>query len=443
MIQDAGTGGPPRRFLAGRTPMERRLVVSFSILSFGTGLSLSVLAVYLVRQLHAGPAAYGFAMGVAALCGMAAGPVAGRLADRWNARRGYAVLVWTMSLATALLAVADEWAAFVLVSLLTICGRGGAAVLGALVGREVPADRRVGYRAVVKTAGNAAMLAGLGLGGVVLSIDARPLFRGCFLLEAVTLAAAGVVIRTSRAGAPVPAASPSPASSPAPSPAGADPVRRRGVRAVCRDRRFLALTGVNCVVLLYSPLLTVGLPLWISAQAPSLLWLVSVATALNTGATLMLQIPVARTVSGARAARRAGVRGTVLLGAGIAMFALAGAVPGPAAKTLVLLLLALVVAAGEVLYSASSWELVYALAPADSIGEYQGVYNVGLDVNMLVAPVLFAWLAGGRHPLWWLAVAAVFAGCAALLRAIVGAGGAPVPEGDGAGLAVADSAEAG
>lgn len=399
-----------RRFLAARPSTERRLVVSFSILSLGTGLSLSVLAVYLVRQLHAGTAAYGLAMSVAALCGMVSGPVAGRLADRADTRRTYAVLVWTMAVATGLLAVADEWVAFVLVSILMMCGRGGAAVLGALVGWEVPAERRVGYRAVVKTASNAAMLTGLGLGAVVLSIDSRPLFRASFLVEAATLLAAGALIGTSRGSGT--AAPPKPMIATVP--------ETRPARAVYRDRRFLALTSVNAVVLLYSSLLTVGLPLWLAAQAPTLLWLVAAVTAVNVVAVLLLQIPVSNAVKDIPAAVRAGTRGTVLVGAAIAMFALADVVHGTVAKASVLILLGLVVAGGEVLYAASSWELVYALAPEESLGEYQGVYNMGLDVSMLMAPILFAWLAGGHHTPWWLALAAVFLICAALLPAIVG-----------------------
>jgi MFS family permease len=425
-----------RRALADRTPMERRLVVSFSILSLGTGLSLSVLAVYLVRQLHAGSAAYGVAMSVAALCGMAAGPVAGRLADRANTRRTYAALVWTMAVATALLAAADEWVAFALVCVLMMCGRGSAAVLGALVGREIPPDRRVGYRAVVKTASNAAMLAGLGLGAVVLSIDSRSLFRAAFIVEALTLLTAGALIGPSGGGTTASSGS-APGVGQTVNAVGRE---RQRSHSAYRDRRFLALTGANSIVLLYSSLLPIGLPLWIAAQAPSLLWLVSVVTGLNVGVALILQIPVAKGVKGTPAAVRAGAQGTALLGVGIAMFALAGTVHGMAAKAIVLVLLGLVTAGGEVLYAASSWELVYTLAPQERIGEYQGVYNMGLDVSLLMAPVLFAWLAGGRHTPWWLAVAAVFLVCAALLRPIVGAQGrAPTPRGDRA--AAVDSTE--
>jgi hypothetical protein len=408
-----------RPLFVGWHPLERRLAVSFSILSLGTGLSLSVLAVYLVRQLHAGPATYGVAMSVAALCGMVSGPVAGRLADRADTRRTYASLVWTMAVATGMLAVADEWAAFALVCLLMTCGRGSAAVLGALVGREVPAERRVRYRAVVKTLSNAAMFMGLGLGAVVLSIDSRSLFRASFVVEALTLCVAGALVGTSPSRGT--------ASAGASDGQGAQketrPKRRQG-RGVRHNPWFLGLSAVNACVMLYSSLLTVGLPLWIAAQAPSLLWLVSVVTAINLAAVLLLQLPASNKINDARAAVRAGARGALLLAAGVLMFPLAEAVDGHAAKAALLIVLGLLVAGGEVLYSASSWELVYALAPSESLGEYQGVFNLGLDVSMLVAPALLAWLAGGRHALGWFAVAGGFGACALLIRPIAGRAGA-------------------
>jgi hypothetical protein len=84
-----------------------------------------------------------------------------------------------------------------------------------------------------------------------------------------------------------------------------------------------------------------------------------------------------------------------------------------------------------VLYSAASWELVYALAPDDATGEYQGVYNAGLDLSMLVAPTLFAWLASGRHTPEWLVVAGLFVLCALLLRPVAGRGTPPGKSGGG------------
>lgn len=409
---------------SGRSAVEQRLVVSFAILSLGTGLSMSVLAVYVIRQVHASPAAYGAAMSAAALCGMVSGPLAGRVADRADARHAYAGLVGTMAAATALLAVADEWLTFVLLCLLVTCGRGSGAVLGALVGREVAAESRVRYRAVVKTASNAAMLAGLGLGAVVLSVDSRPLFRVSFLVEASTLCLACFLVATAPRGA-VGTGGPAPAAAPEEQAAAAS-------RKVYRDARFLTLSAVNALFLLYSSLLTVALPLWIAARASSLLWLVSVVSALNLAIVLLLQVPVTRSVSDRRSAIRVGRRGGFLLGAGVLMFAVAGQVHGDGSKAAAIIVLAVLVAVGEVLYSASSWEFLYALAPADSLGEYQGVYNLGLDVSMLVAPALFAWLAGGTHTVPWLAVAAAFAGGALVLRPVVGSGPAAAAQAPGA-----------
>ncbi|HEV2887353.1 MAG TPA: MFS transporter [Jatrophihabitans sp.] len=386
-------------------------MLSFSILSLGTGMSMSVLAVYIVGQLHASTVAYGVTMSVAALCGMIAGPVAGRLADRAGTRRTYATLVWTMAVATALLAVATEWMALVLVCLLFSCGRGSAAVLGALVGREVPADRRVQYRAVVKTFTNLMMFVGLGLGAIVLSFDSRPLFQASFVVEALTLGTAGALM------ANLPSRAAAGPQDPVASAAESAPAAARRAH---RDVRFLMLSAINAFILLYSAMLTVALPLWIVAQAPTLLWFVSVVVAVNLAAVLLLQIPVSKRVSGASSAVHAGRRGALLLGAGVLMFPIAEAMHGERPKAGVLIALGLLIAVGEVLYSASSWELVYALAPKEALGEYQGIYNMGLDVSMLVAPSLFAWLAGGQHTGPWLAVSAGFAACALLLGPVVG-----------------------
>ncbi|WP_435174221.1 MFS transporter [Actinacidiphila sp. bgisy145] len=407
-----------------RPPLERRLILSFGILSLGTGMSTSVLAVYLVRQLHASAGAFGVTMSLAALCGMVSGPLAGRLADSGSARRTYARLVCTMAAATGLLAVVNAWTAFGLICLLFICGRGSGAVMGALVRREISADRRVRYRAMVKTVSNAAMLIGLSLGGVVLSVNSFALFRTSFVVEAVTLCTAAFLVATAPSGSPQTLIADDPAdqSTAAETADIAGAPSQTGRRTVYRDGRFLVLAALNAFLLLYSSVFSVALPLWISAQASSLLWLVSVVSALNIGVVLLLQVPVSRNLSGAVAAVRAGRRGGILLGGGLAMFAVAGSVHGTGPKVAAIVLLSLLVAGGEVLYSAASWELVYTLAPPESVGEYQGVYNMGLDVSMLVAPALFGWLASSRHTAAWLVMAGLFAACALLLRSIAGRG---------------------
>lgn len=401
---DANTATPDQHSRLGLTAFERRLTLSFGILSLGTGMSVSVLAVYFVRLLGVSASTLGLIMSTAALCGMVGGPIAGRIADRHDARRTYGALMVTMSIATGLLAIASAFAAAVLMCVLMASGRGSGAVMGGLVGREVAPDRRVRYRAVVKTVSNTAMIVGLGIGGLVLTVESRLLFQTSFLLEAVTLLFAGALMSTTprQANAPINGES-------------ADEVDVTNAHpstpdrwAMLRHHRFLALVIVNAVVMLYSSVFSIAFPVWISAHAPSLLPLVAVLSMVNVAVVVLTQIPATRWIRDTRSAIQIGQVGIIGIGIGLALFGLAGVVGSPNGVAATLIALAVLVAFGEVLYSAASWELLYAISPEQSISEYQGVFNLGLDVSMFVAPMLFAWLAGEGQGLGWLFLAGAF-----------------------------------
>lgn len=310
----------------------------------------------------------------------------------------------TMSIATGLLAIASAFAAAVLMCVLMASGRGSGAVMGGLVGREVAPDRRVRYRAVVKTVSNTAMIVGLGIGGLVLTVESRLLFQTSFLLEAVTLLFAGALMSTTprQANAPINGES-------------ADEVDVTNAHpstpdrwAMLRHHRFLALVIVNAVVMLYSSVFSIAFPVWISAHAPSLLPLVAVLSMVNVAVVVLTQIPATRWIRDTRSAIQIGQVGIIGIGIGLALFGLAGVVGSPNGVAATLIALAVLVAFGEVLYSAASWELLYAISPEQSISEYQGVFNLGLDVSMFVAPMLFAWLAGEGQGLGWLFLAGAF-----------------------------------
>jgi hypothetical protein len=64
-------------------------------------------------------------------------------------------------------------------------------------------------------------------------------------------------------------------------------------------------------------------------------------------------------------------------------------------------LLALAVVVGEVFYTAGSWGLVYELAPEESLGQYQGFFNIGFDLSMMLGPALFAWLIADQSMVGW------------------------------------------
>lgn len=391
-------------------PQERLLAVSFSTLSLGTGLSTTLLALYLTRFIHVSAAAYGAGMSVAAIFGIVSGPVMGQLADRINSYRLYAALVWAMSFAMAAMTVASKWLALALLSVLLACGRGGAAVMGSLIGRALTPDRRVRYRAVVKSLSTVTMVIGMGLGGLVLAVGFKGAFQSGFVAEALTLVLAGVLVwRACPRGEVVLAG-----DSPQVTKSKHRQATRTGLAAI-RDVRFAAIIAINSVLMLYTPLLTVALPLWVAARMHASLLLVSVALVVSSVGVVLLQVPASRQVSGLRTAATAARKGGVLFGVAAATFPLAAAVHGDIIQLAVIVVLALALAGGEVLYSVGSWELVYCLSPEESLGQYQGLFNIGMDVSLIVAPTLFGLLTVVRSMLGWAIVSFVFVLAAVLI----------------------------
>jgi MFS family permease len=316
-----------------------------------------------------------------------------------------------MSLATAAFVVAGMWLAPVLLAMLTVCGRGSAGVLGAIIGRTVEKQRRVRYRAIVKSVSNAMMVVGIGLGAIVLAEGSRRAFQLGFVVEAVMFVVAGLLVRC--------AGSTSGLTAPPREPVTEDGgTAARSRWAVLRDRRFAALTAVNCLLSLPEPMLTIGLPLWVSAQMHAPLWVVSVALVVHTAGIVLLQIPAARGVSDVPTAARLGRRAALLFAVAAAMFPLGAVTDAALAATAVVAAIALAQVGGEVCYAAASWGLLYGLAPDRSLGQYQGVYNVGFDVAMMVGPVLFGWLAATGSRAGWAVLAGAYVTAALLVTRI-------------------------
>lgn len=95
--------------------------------------------------------------------------------------------------------------------------------------------------------------------------------------------------------------------------------------------------------------------------------------------------------------------------AACAVFALSsGASPWVAAGVLVLGSVLQVIA--EMGQSAGSWQLSFDLAPADRVGEYQGLFGTGVTVARTLGPLVLTWLlVGWGTPGWLLLGAAMVA----------------------------------
>jgi MFS family permease len=158
--------------------------------------------------------------------------------------------------------------------------------------------------------------------------------------------------------------------------------------------------------LLRLPLLSLALPLWITERTGAPAWLASGLFVLNTLTVTLFQIRAARAVTGLGSALRVLRRSGLVMFASCAVFALsAGRSAWPAAMILVAGTMLQVVA--EMQQSVGSWQLSFALAPDDRMGEYQGFFGTGVTVARTLGPLVLTWLLLGWGTSGWLLLGAL------------------------------------
>ncbi|MER6627902.1 MFS transporter [Streptomyces sp. NPDC000987] len=412
-------------------PAGPRRVLALAQLShsIGDGAYYVTSALFFTRVVGLAPARVGLGLTLAWAAGSAAGVPLGRLADRRGPRGTAVLLASATAIAVASFLVVRGFVPFVAAACAYATAQSGlAAARQALLAGLVPAGERTGLLARLQSTLNAGLAVGAGLGGLALQAGTREAYLAVLALDAVSFAtSAGMLSRLpSVPPAPSPTSSaPSPTSS-APS-VPSVPVRRRDSRGVLRDRPYALLALLNAVLLLRMPVLSLGLPLWITERTGAPVWLVSALFVLNTVGVTLLQVRAARSVTGLASATRVLRRaGWVMFGA-CAVFALsAGVSPWLAVGVLVLGAVLQVVA--ETGQSAGSWQLSFDLAPAGRVGEYQGFFGTGVTVARTLGPlVLTSLLVGWGAPGWLLlggvTVAASYAMGPAARRAAAGRAG--------------------
>src|SRR5439155_21842572 len=123
--------------------------------------------------------------------------------------------------------------------------------------------------------------------------------------------------------------------------------------AVLRDKPYAVLTGLNTIMLLHVPMMTLAIPLWIVQRTDAPRWMVSALLVVNTVTVVLFQIRVARRVVDLRSAARSTRFAGVLLLAACVVFALTSLGLKAWIATVVLLAAALLQAAGEMAQSAA------------------------------------------------------------------------------------------
>ncbi|WP_432158242.1 MULTISPECIES: MFS transporter [unclassified Streptomyces] len=362
--------------------------------SVGDGAYYVCSVLYFSRVIGLSPTQIGAALTVGWALGAVAGVPVGHLADR-RGPRGIAII---MSLATgaaiaSLLFVRGYPAFLAAVCLYTCCQCGLAAARQALLAALVEPARRTETRAYLQSTVNAGLALGAALGGIALELDSEAAYLTALAVDALSFVlAAGVLLRL-----PVPTGR-----------TGTDDRPAGSGLTVLRDRPYALVSLLNMVMLLYMPLLSVVLPLWIVERTAAPGWTVSALLVLNTLAVVLFQVRMASRVSGLRSASRAVRHAGVVMLLACLCFALSAAGGSAWLPLLVLLVAACAQVFGEMLLGSGSWEIGFALAPADQQGQYQGFYGAGTAVARLIGPLLLtalvlSWGTGG-----WLVLGALF-----------------------------------
>ncbi|MFJ2093702.1 MFS transporter [Streptomyces sp. NPDC087901] len=362
---------------------QRTLSLAQLTNSVGDGAYYVTSALYFTHVVGLAPARIGLGLTVAWAVGSVVGVPLGRIADRRGPRGTAVLLALATGVAVASFLVVRDFALFLAAACLYATAQSGlAAARQALLAGLVAKEERTGALAHLQSTLNAGLAVGAALGGLALSAGTTAAYLAVFAVDAASFLLCALVLLRLPGVAAVPG-------------------DRSAKLTVLRDRPYAVVTFLNAVLLLRMPLLSIGLPLWITERTEAPEWLVSALFVLNTAAVMLFQVRTARSVNGISTAARALRRSGVLMVLTCLVFAMS-AVDNPWLAVTALAGGSVLLVAAEMLHSAGSWQLSFDLAPAGRIGEYQGFFGTGVTVARTLGPLLLAALLVGWGTAGWL-----------------------------------------
>jgi MFS family permease len=399
----------PARAPTGRRAahLMHRFVAGAAVDSLGTGIAAAGAILYFVTVRGFSAASVAVALSAGAVLAIFTPLVTGRLADRHGLTRIYVCLLLLRAALYLVYPLATGFTAFLVLTWAVIGLETTTPPLQqALVGRLFGSDSRVRLMSLVMAARNAALGAGTLLAGLALAVAPGWAVAALLALNGVTFAVLAAVVFSMRHD--VAAAAPPPVVE-----STVDPRSRPALR----EPAFLGLTVANGVLLLHDSVLFILLPLWTVTTLGLSPVVASVAMAVNTGLSVVLQLAFGRMRRLTQRPGRGLVVSVVFLVlacvAGIGVERLADGGAGVAALAAGCLAIAVLLTVGENLHTIAAWEVSYTVAPADRGADYLSVFGLGYAVQRVLGPVLMTAMVLGLGAAGWLALAAVLVAAAA------------------------------
>ncbi|MEU8165044.1 MFS transporter [Micromonospora sp. NPDC049004] len=385
-----------------RSP-ARVLALAQFINSVGDGAFYVCSALFFARIIGLSPTQIGLGLTTGWAVGAAAGVLLGHLADR-RGPRGAAILLAALTGATiGSFLFVRSFPLFVLATCAYACCQGGlSAARQALLAGLVESADRTRVRATLQSRANAGLAIGAALGGLALFLDTPQAYLTVFGVDAASFLVAALVLRW------LPAV-------PSTSGTGGD----ARALAVLSDRPYAVITLLNAVLLLYMPLLSLVIPLWVTQRTEAPRWIVAAILVLNTLSVVLFQVRIARRVTDLRSATRLVRYSGLMMFASCGVFALSGLGAAPWQAAAVLLLAAGLQVVGEMMQASGSWEISFGLAPAGRQGQYQGFFGAGTAVARVLGPLLLTTLIVTWGAPGWLLLGGMFVAAALAMRPAV------------------------
>ncbi|MFI9628872.1 MFS transporter [Streptomyces sp. NPDC052042] len=389
-----------RTRLTGALPATREsriIALNALVGSTGTGLFLAGSALYFTRFAGLTATELGLGLGIAGLVGLATTVPMGRLADRFGPRNMMLLVsIWRAVGYIAYLRVEGFTEFLVTACLLYVMDRAGQPLNQALVGRLITGPERNRTMAFVRSLRNVGFTVGFGVAGIALNMGTATAFQVLFLGNALSFLVVFCLlwllpdVRVPRKGTDD-------------GEEGADTLV-----PPLRNWRFVAVTAATGVLFLHDAVLTVVLPLWIADHTSAPIWMFTVLVTANTVITVLAQVRVTRHIDDLASATRATTHSAVLLSLACLIFAASGVLDVPAWAVAALVVALLLLTAGELLHSASSWEISFALSPDAAQGRYLAFFNMGFSVAEIGGPAVMLWLLSRAGAVGWLILAVAF-----------------------------------
>lgn len=376
------------RFIPPSGP-QRLLAASQLTNSVGDGAYYVCSVLYFSRIIGLSATRIGLGLTIAWGLGFLVGVPIGRLADRYGARNMSVIMALGTTVSVAALMLAGNMAEFTVAACCYASFQTGLATTRqALLAAVADVSARTTVRAYLQSSANAGLAVGAALGGLALEHDTRLVYLAVLALDALSFAGCALLL------AKIPATPPQATAGRA--------------LTVLRDRPYTLLSFLNMIMLLRMPIISLAIPLWITARTSAPAWMVSALLVLNTAAVMLFQVRFARRVTDlASATRIVAVSGAFCLAA-CAAFATSGLRPEALADATLLVAGAILLVVGEMMQSSGSWHIGFDLAPDDKQGEYQGLFGTGIPVARMLGPLLLTTLTIGWGVPGWLLLGAAF-----------------------------------